>query len=319
MNNYDSFEKLLLESEKALVIGIGGGGDIVGTIPTEGLLKLFNIECVLGGLAWERSVIDPVPGPRKFDEIKNCRKLHDHVWYANPSTVTEGGVMFAESGVAKVLGRETLLVDINSGPKGVAEGLVNAAEVLGADLIVGVDVGGDAISRGFEEGLASPLADSIMVAALKQIEKDIPAVLGIFGFGSDGELTFSELEQSVSEIAKNGGLLGSWGMTRSSLDTLKKLIEVVPTEASRLPVECAEGAMGERFIRSGTRKVELTPLSTMTLYFSPSVVYETVSKSARAVADCASIDEANEALHNIGLHTELDLELEKQARLSGSG
>ena len=62
MNN--SFEKLLTKSKKAMLIGIGGGGDIVGTLPTAGLLELFDIEYVLAGLPWERSVIDPVPGPR---------------------------------------------------------------------------------------------------------------------------------------------------------------------------------------------------------------------------------------------------------------
>ena len=59
MSQSQSLEKILLGSKKAILIGIGGGGDIVGTLPTARLLELFNIEYILGGLPWERSVIDP--------------------------------------------------------------------------------------------------------------------------------------------------------------------------------------------------------------------------------------------------------------------
>ena len=59
---------------------------------------MFGIECVFGGLSWERSVFDPVPGPRTFEETKNARKLNDVVWYANKDTVTHTGVRFAEAG-----------------------------------------------------------------------------------------------------------------------------------------------------------------------------------------------------------------------------
>jgi len=75
-----SFEEILKTSQKAMLIGIGGGGDIVGTLPTAGLLELFGIEYVLAGLPWERSVIDPVPGPRKFNEIVKSEKINEGVW-----------------------------------------------------------------------------------------------------------------------------------------------------------------------------------------------------------------------------------------------
>ena len=54
-----SLEAMLRSATKALVIGVGGGGDIVGTIPTARFLELFGISCVLGGLSWERFVYDP--------------------------------------------------------------------------------------------------------------------------------------------------------------------------------------------------------------------------------------------------------------------
>ena len=88
MADSGSLKEILKGSKKALLIGIGGGGDIVGTVPTSELLQMFGIECLYGGIAWERSVFDPEPGPRTFEETKNVRKLNEVVWYANPDSTT---------------------------------------------------------------------------------------------------------------------------------------------------------------------------------------------------------------------------------------
>ncbi len=303
-----SLEKLIRKSKRAILIGIGGGGDIVGTIPTARLLGMFNIECILGGLPWERSVYDPIPGPRTLDEIRNLNPLNDTVWFANRDTVTTTGVRFAETQIAEIYGIETLLVDITRGIEGVVEGLGKAMRAMDADLLIGIDVGGDSLAFGDEKGLASPLADSIMRASLAELEREFSIVLGVFGYGSDGELSPQELERSLSVVAKGGGLLGAWGITPEVVRELEMVISKVGTEASRIPVECAKGAIGETTIRGGTRKVILSPMSTLTFYFSPRVVYEEVSRPARVVSGSKSLDEANEALHSIGLFTELDLE-----------
>lgn len=305
-----SFKEILKTSHKALLIGIGGGGDIVGTIPTADLLELFDIECVYGGLPWERSVFDPQPGPRTFEESKNIRKLNEIVWYANKDSSTQSGVRFAESGFSEVYGEETLLIGINQGPKAVANGIKDAAEKLGADLVIGIDVGGDVIAQGYEPGLMSPLADSVMLSAFSILEKDITAIIGLFGFGSDGELTLDELERSMKRVLKHGGVLGSWGITLDALRKLEEVIAVVPTEASRLPVLYAKGEFENTKIRSGTRSVSLSIASTETYYFSPSVLFNN-SKLAKCVCNCKNLEEANDCLHFINVRTELDLERDK--------
>lgn len=311
MNKFRTLENIFKNSKRAILLGIGGGGDIVGTIPTAKLLENFGVENVMGGLSWERSVIDPVPGPRNFHETLNARKINDTVWYTNQKTTTSTGVRFAESWIAEFYGRETLLVDINCGAKEVVKGLLDAADKLDADLIVGIDVGGDAIAFGNEPGIMSPLADAIMTASLSELEKRMPTVMGVFGFGCDGELTMPELEKSIRKIAREGGLLGSWGITHDTLKELEKVVELVPTEASRLPVEGAKGIFNRTTIRSGRRSVSLSMISTITFYLSPSVVFEKISKPARTISECGSLAEANEALHKLGLKTELDYELER--------
>ncbi len=298
-------------AKKALLLGIGGGGDIVGTIPTSGLLRSFGVDYVMGGLSWERAAVDSVPGPRRFEETRGARKLNDVVWFAKGDTVTATGVRFAESGVAEFYGRETLLIDINHGVEGVVEGLLHAAGQLEADLILGIDVGGDAIAFGDEPGLVSPLADSIMTASLAKLEPQVPTIMGVFGFGSDGELTQEELERSLRTIAGEGGLMGSWGITHEILHEMERVTEIVPTEASRLPVDYLRGALGrEATIRGGRRNVILSVASTVTFYLSPRVVFDRVSRTARAVAECRSLEEANSILHGLGIRTELDLEYE---------
>ena len=44
--------EILREIDRALLIGIGGGGDIVSTLAVGEFFKLFDVECVYGGVVW---------------------------------------------------------------------------------------------------------------------------------------------------------------------------------------------------------------------------------------------------------------------------
>lgn len=308
-------EDILRNTKKAMIIGIGGGGDVVGTVPTACLLSLFGIETVLGGLSWERSVHDPVPGPRRYDEVKNAERINEAVWFASgDTTIIHNSFHFAESHVADILGEKTLLIDIDQGTKKLSEFILDAAMKLGCDLVVGIDVGGDAVALGHEPGLMSPLADSVMISALYNISCRISCIGGVFGFGSDGELTLGELEHVFRIIAANGGLLGSWGLTGEALTLMKRLISVVPTEASRCPVEYSMGIFEQSTIRRGTRHVELNLSSVSTYYLDICVLYEKISKTARAVTESDSLTGSNSILNGLGIRTELDIENEFHER-----
>src|SRR5215210_5626247 len=117
--------------------------------------------------------------------------------------------------MAALLGEETVLVDATLGPAALADGIAAAALELGADLIVFVDVGGDALAHGDEPGLASPLCDAVLLAAAASLaERAPPPVLGgIFGLGCDGELTPAEVLERLAEVAAAGGLAGARGLT----------------------------------------------------------------------------------------------------------
>src|SRR3954466_6574316 len=81
------------------------------------------------------------------------------------TVIRDRDIAFAESRVAGFYVVQTLLVDVTLGPRAIADGLEAAAQSMGCDLIVFLDVGGDALAHGDERGLGSPLCDAVMLAA----------------------------------------------------------------------------------------------------------------------------------------------------------
>ena len=303
-------ELLLSRSRRPLVLGIGGGGDVVGALATAEACRLHGAEPVVGGVTWERRPIDPQPGPRAGSEIEGARPLAPGVLAASGGTrVRQSGVLFAESRMAELLGEETVLVDATLGPATLADGLAAAARSLGADLMVFVDVGGDALAHGDEPGLASPLCDAVMLAtAARLAERDAPVLGGIFGIGCDGELTPAEVLERLAELGAASGLAGARGLTPAVAERLEEAVRAVPTEASAQALRCFRGEIGRSAIRQGRRSVELSPAGALTVYFDPVTALCSAARLAAAVTDAADLDAANEILHGLGVHTELDYE-----------
>ena len=110
-------DRLLSTARRPLVLGIGGGGDVVGALATAELSRAYGGSPILGGVTWERRPIDPEPGPRAEGEIEGARRLAPGVLAAGAETrVRDSGVLFAESRMAGLLGEETVLVDATRGP-----------------------------------------------------------------------------------------------------------------------------------------------------------------------------------------------------------
>ena len=185
---------------------------------------------------------------------------------------------------------------------------------MGADLLVFVDVGGDAIAHGDEPGLASPLCDAILLAAAARLQASGHRVLGaIFGPGCDGELTPAEVSERVAEVAAAGGLAGARGLTPAVAERVEAAAAVVPTEASLQAVRAFRGETGVTEIRGGRRTVELSASSAITVFLDVQVAVATAARLAGAVDSAGDLHEANEALHAMNVRTELDLETEYAA------
>jgi hypothetical protein len=276
------------------------------------LAERFGAEWVVGGLTWERRVVDPVPGPRHLHELRDAEPLNDAVAWATPQTTGPGDFHFAESRLAGVLDQRVLLVDPWPGPKRVAGALDDAAARLGADLIALVDVGGDVLAEGHEAGLGSPLADSVLLAAGKHLQT--PVIGAVWGAACDGELTLDEVLARIAGLAAAEALIGAWGTPAALLPRLDAAIAAVPTEASAMAVACARGAIGIARIRNGARTVPLSPVGAVTFLFDvPRALESGAAPMAALMQDADSLDEAEALLQARGIRSELAYEREHHA------
>jgi hypothetical protein len=304
----DEAVRRLAAASRILVVGIGGGGDVAGALAfAEAARALNGGDHVVGGLTWERRPVDPLPGPRRLDEVIGLsERLHDAVGLAGPDTTGPGGFRFCESDMAAFLGAPVVLLDPNPGPAAIAAGLDAAAAALACDLVVLLDVGGDVLAHGDEPGLASPLADATVLAAAPAMAT--PVLGAIFGIGCDGELTPAEVLERLAEVGAAGGLAGARGLTPAVAARLEEAVKVVPTEASAQALRCFHGAIGPSAIRQGRRTVELSPAGALTFYFDPVAALRSAARLAAAVTEARDLDHANEILHGLGVYTELDYE-----------
>lgn len=286
---------------------------MVGALATAELTRLYDgASPVLGGLAWERRPIDPEPGPRRVEEIADVEEIAPGIMLAGPRTrVRDRDVYFAESRMSEFLGEPTLLIDLSGGPATIATGLAAAIERLGCDLVIFVDVGGDVLAQGDEPGLRSPLCDALMLAVAMRLGRLGHQVLGaLFGVGCDAELTPAEVLARLADVAAAGGLAGARGLTGPVAERLERAMELVTTEASAQAVRAFRGGSGEVSIRGGARTLELSSLASVTFYLDVEATIQAAGRLALAVDPAESLEAANQALNQLGVRTELDLERE---------
>jgi hypothetical protein len=296
------------------VLGAGGGGDVVGALAVARLCEAAGTAVVLGGVPWERIVIDARPGPRPMGEIRGGRRLGDHALVADGDTATVDGVRFSEALMAGHLGTETVLIDVAAGVPGAADGIATAARELGCDLVICADVGGDIVATGAEPGLASPLCDSVMLAAAVAAAGDeLSPLLAIVGAGCDGELTPDEVVVRIAAAARAGAWSGAWGIEPRVADEVEAAARSSYTEASLQVVRCVRGEIGEVPIREGRRTVHLTPIGALVFFCDPTVALAEWAPLAAAVADSDGLEGARAALERLGVRTELDYERSRAA------
>lgn len=310
-----TFDERVAKARRALVLGIGGGGDVVGALALARRCERLGTPFVLGGVAWERLPIDPKPGPRPAAEIVGGDPLGRRAVLAGPDTATPEGVRFSESHVAGHLATPTVLIDVSEGPAGAADGIGAAAGLLGCDLVVYVDVGGDAIASGSEPGLGSPLCDAVMLAAGLRLGERADSLLAVIGAGCDGELTVDEVLARVAALAAAGAWIGTSSVGPEVADELERAAASSKTEASLQVVHCARGETGQSEIRGGRRTVPLGPVGALAFCFDLEAAASQLPLVA-AVRDSDGLSSARDALVAHGVRTELDFEQERAAALA---
>ena len=293
--------------KRILLFGVGGGGDVVSAAVLGLWLRRYGFITFIGAIAWERFVIDPLPGPLPFDTFYNVKRISDNVIAVTKDTFVIRGsrkIKPQAAYVSEVINEHVYVVDLWDGVIGYRSGVKKLIEYLGIDAIIIVDVGGDILATGNEDNLWSPLADSMGLACFNSFNN---SVLAVHGLGADGELNPDYLLLRISLIAREGGLLGAKGLTSYEAHLLEKILSKAISEASKIPLLAYKGFYGEYPVRKGTRQVYVTPLQTITFFLDIHVVYKH-SPMAPIVDNTNSLEEANSKLNSHGIYTEYNLE-----------
>ena len=309
------------------VIGMGGGGDIVSTIPLCWELERLGAEPIPGGLTWKRVVHDPTHRPRTLEEFLHIRKIAPLIAVCCPDTQTVDNIRHVEADISKAMqGREVLILDPSGGSRAIAESMREAQSKLSIDAFIGVDVGGDVLCNGHETTLESPLCDQTILHALA--EQDAKVILA--SMGTDGEIHPADFIARFTTIHSKQGFLGAFEPHASSLEEWERIVRDAKTESSkfaigvckRISLERAQkirheltteplatitdllGAAEPFSLRAGARTGFLSELTAFYLGFDARTVWESGSFSTFWDAD-ASIFEMDSTLRARGMNTEL--------------
>ena len=170
---------------RALYVAAGGGGDGIAALAISRAMS-EQAAPLVASYSWDRFVLDPAPGPRRFDDFDDLIEHAHGCWEVTSGTRLRSGAESTLTMGARHTEARWFLLDPSRGAVGVAEQLAAIMTVTHAQTLTAVDVGGDILAHGDEPSLRSPLADSLTLAAIASIDQ--PTTVAIAGPGLDGEL-----------------------------------------------------------------------------------------------------------------------------------
>jgi hypothetical protein len=265
-----------------LAIAAGGGGDALGVLLAARLIDGLSEPPVIATLAWERLRLDPTPGPRSRAGFIGLGLVDGEPAELMPNTrPRDADAISSLPRLAEETGARLLLLDASTGATGLADQMDGLAEAIGADRLIVLDVGGDAIARGDEPGLMSPLADALIIAAAARTE--LPGAVVVTGPGLDAELSEAAVMHRARQL--DGQQLGQ---VHPPGTALLNVLRWHPSEASALLAAAARGLRGQVDMRRGGGFVPLTSHSAAAWRLDLQTV-ATASSYAKAVADSTTM------------------------------
>ncbi|MFF2204441.1 DUF1152 domain-containing protein [Streptomyces sp. NPDC058145] len=283
-----------------LIVAAGGGGDAVAAAMLHAALYGGEDQAVILTYAWDRLLIDPLPGPRRPADFTGLRRLTPAVW-----AVPAGARPIAPAGstlprLASELPHTLALLDPSGGAEGLTHQLEDLVSHMEPETIDLLDVGGDILARGDEPTLRSPLADALTLASCCQV--NAPVRLLVAGPGMDGELKPEDMRDVLGAVAHT--------FTASDADAISAVLEWHPSEATALLAAAARGVRGTCEIRDAGLPVPLTDESPRVHEVD---LDDTISRNelARAIMATAHLDEAEAHSREICGSSEIDYERNK--------
>jgi hypothetical protein len=291
------------------MIAAGGGGDAITAAALGPFLGLTGERPVVMTYAWERLIVDPLPGPRFADNFTDLWQHAPGVLEFVPTTRPILPAGSALPRLAAELPAHLLLLDPQDGAIGMSKQIATAAEHFAADQIVLVDVGGDVLTNGNDAGLRSPLADLLALASSSTAHLPLPAQVIIAGPGVDGELSPELVIQRVADLG--GQQLTT--LTPSSMHRVRSVLEWHPSEASGLLAAATNLTFGVVEIRDGGSHIRLDRRTADV--FSVDLAKLLRASPARYLLATQSLSEAARLTARIAGISEIDYEVEKARSL----
>lgn len=309
MNTNDIKPSLLevaMQSKRGLILGLGGGGDVIQGIPVARLFQQLNFEAVyIGGVSCQWWMPDGKPQSDVFGTsilgptIYDIHQLSDSELLAPEirsvcSTSSIGSCQPAEAVLADYLPGTPFVASLHQGTAGLAASLKEFVKANDIDMVVGVDIGSDSFHRGDEVQQAhTSLVDFMSIGAL--LDLPCPIFYGVSGYGCDGEMQLPELDERVGVVMKAGGYLGAHGLTQGDVALMLEACEIYPDPVEPLAPLAATGELGLRRVNThgpwGT-PVHVSPLAAVMMFFDPKIMAKEVSKGILALKETTSLAEA---------------------------
>ncbi|WP_371660967.1 DUF1152 domain-containing protein [Streptomyces sp. NBC_00280] len=283
-----------------LIVAAGGGGDAVAAAMLDAALYGDNEPAVILTYAWDRLLIDPVPGPRGPADFTGLELLTPAVWKvpAEARPIAPAGSTLPR--LAAELPHTFALIDPGKGAEGVTRQLEELVAYLQPTSIDLLDVGGDVLARGDEPTLKSPLADSLTLAACGQVNAAIRLLVA--GPGLDGELPHEDLQDMLGPRVHT--------FTAEDADPISPVLEWHPSEATGMLAATARGVRGTCEIRDAGLPIPLTDESP-TVHEVDLDQALSRNKLARAIMSTTTLSQVEALSREICGFSEIDYERNK--------
>ncbi|MEV2231870.1 DUF1152 domain-containing protein [Streptomyces phaeochromogenes] len=289
---------------KRLIVAAGGGGDAVAASMLHAALYGDEDQAVILTYAWDRLLIDPVPGPRGPENFTGLEQLTPAVWAvpADARPIAPAGSTLPR--LAAELSHTFALIDPHHGAEGITRQLEELIGHLSPESIDLLDVGGDILARGDEPTLKSPLADALTLAACCQVNASIRLLVA--GPGLDGELPLDDLRGILGPLVHT--------FTPKDVEPVSAVLEWHPSEATGMLAATARGVRGTCEVRDAGLPIALTDEgSTIHKVDLDDAVNR--NQLARAIMATETLDEVEVHSREICGYSEIDYERNKAAWL----
>ncbi|MEU6173730.1 DUF1152 domain-containing protein [Streptantibioticus parmotrematis] len=294
---------------KRVVIAAGGGGDPIGTAVVAHALYPDR-PVVMLSYAWERLVVDPVPGPRAAADFTGLRHLTPHVPLFTPDTRPVAPAGSTLPRLSTELAPDIGLLDPYGGVPGLARQIREVVEHHGAERVDVVDVGGDVLARGDEPTLLSPLPDALVVAACATA--GVATRVHVAGPGLDGEIPEEVLSPRLGD--------DTFTLTAEDCRAVSGVFDWHPSEASALLAAAAGGVRGGCLVRDTSRPVPLTRTSAV-VFRLPLATVLSLNRLAHALytRQCPTLRDAEHVALRVCGFDEVQRERDRAQGLKGEG